>query len=85
MKVSFTTSFGTLVLRNFRDVLRNPILIKTRLIQTLFMGIYMGGIFSKFTGEYTSQLNWQALTGFFFYLGTNLHMLALGPVELVFP
>lgn len=60
-------------------------LIKLRFFQTVFIGIYAGGLYYQFTGEYKSDTNWRALTGFFFFLTINLLMLALAPVELVFP
>jgi hypothetical protein len=78
-------SFKTLVDRDFKNVLRNPLLIKTRFIQTVFIGIYAGGLYCKFTGNYTETLNWQALNGFFLFLSINMLMFTLSPVVLVFP
>lgn len=78
-------SFGTLVKRDFKNVIRNPMLIKLRVIQTIFMGIYAGGLYCKFSGDYTNTVNWQALIGYFFFLSINMMMLALAPVQLVFP
>lgn len=85
VEVPFTMSFGTLVKRDFKNVIRNPMLIKLRIIQTIFMGIYAGGLYCKFSGDYTNVTNWQALTGYFFFLSINMLMLALAPVQLVFP
>jgi hypothetical protein len=50
VEVPFTTSFSTLVSRDFRNVIRNPMLIKMRIVQTIFIGVYSGGLFCKFTG-----------------------------------
>lgn len=60
-------------------------LIKLRVVQTIFIAIYVGGLYCKFSGEYVSLLNWRALVGFFFFLSINMLMFALAPVELVFP
>lgn len=60
-------------------------LIKLRFIQTIFIGIYAGGLYCKFSGDYTNTINWYALTGFFFFLSINAMMMSLAPVELVFP
>jgi ATP-binding cassette, subfamily G (WHITE), eye pigment precursor transporter len=83
--VPFCTSFRTLVDRDFKNVLRNPLLIKMRVVQTIFVAVYGGGLYCKFSGEYTSQINWYALIGFFFFLTINMMMMALAPVGLVFP
>lgn len=60
-------------------------LIKLRFIQTVFMGIYAGGLYCKFTGDYTNKDNWAALIGFFFFMSINMLMMSLAPVQLVFP
>jgi hypothetical protein len=83
--VPFCTSFRTLVDRDFKNVLRNPLLIKMRVVQTIFVAVYGGGLYCKFSGEYTSQINWYALIGFFFFLTINMMMMALSPVTLSFP
>jgi hypothetical protein len=83
--VPVTTSFRTLISRDLKNVIRNPMLIRLRLIQTIFVSIYAGGLFCKFTGEYTSQLNWLAVRGFFFFYSISTMMMSLAPVELIFP
>lgn len=60
-------------------------MIKARLFQTLFLTIYVGGLFCKFKPDYTETINWQALTGFFYFLTVNSVFIALTPVALVFP
>lgn len=74
-----------LIYRDFLNVVRNPMLIRLRLIQTIFIGIYAGGLYYQFSGEYVGRVNWRALTGFFFFLSISMTMIALAPVELVFP
>lgn len=60
-------------------------LIKLRTIQTIFIGIYAGGLYCKFSGDYKETFNWNALVGFFFFLSINMLMLSLAPVGLIFP
>lgn len=71
--------------RDFVNVIRNPMLIKMRFVQTIFISLYAGWLYYQFNGNYVDTLNWRALTGFFFFLSINLTMLALAPVQLVFP
>ena len=59
--------------------------LKSRLIQTIFLSIYTSGLYYQFTGEYTSTNNWKALTGFFFFQAISTIMSGLAPTELVFP
>lgn len=60
-------------------------LIKLRFVQTVFIGIYAGGLYAQFTGDYKNRLNWNALVGFFFFLTINVLMFGLAPVQLIFP
>ena len=60
-------------------------LLKSRIFATIFLAIFTSGVYYRFTGEYTSRLNWRALTGFLFFLSISTMMNALNPVELVFP
>ena len=78
-------SFCTLVDRDIKNTFRNPMLIKLRFIQTVFISIYAGGLYAQFTGDYKEKLNWQALTGFFFFTTINVLMFGLAPVQLIFP
>ncbi len=48
VEVSFKTSLKALVYRDFLNVIRNPLLIKLRFIQTIFIAIYAGGLYCKF-------------------------------------
>ena len=83
--VSCSEEFCTLLGRDVKNTVRNPMLIKLRLVQTIFMGVYTGGVYARFSGDYTEQNNWRAVSGFLFFLSINLLFLALVPVELVFP
>ena len=60
-------------------------LLKSRIVSTIFLSIYTSGLYYRFTGEHTSMLNWRALTGFLFFIGITSLMSALAPIVLVFP
>ena len=60
-------------------------LIWGRFIQIIFLSLFIGGLYYQFDGSYTDDLNWRALTGFFFFNAVNTMMFGLVPVELVFP
>lgn len=85
IEVSFAASMKVLVHRDFLNVIRNPMLVKMRFVQTVFISLYAGWLYYQFSGDYVNMLNWRALTGFFFFLTINITMIALAPVELVFP
>lgn len=75
----------TLIKRDFLNVIRNPMLIKLRIIQTIFISLFTAGVYYRFTGEYIDNTNWKAVTGFYFFISIGLLMSSLTPVELVFP
>jgi hypothetical protein len=83
--VPFSTSFKTLINRDLTNVLRNPMLIKLRFIQTIFLAIYTGGLYCKLSGDHNSDISWYAYAGYFFFMSINLLMMSLVPVELIFP
>ena len=78
-------SFGTLVSRDIKNTIRNPMLVKLRFIQSIFISVYTAGLYARFSGEYTERLNWNALVGFFFFLSINMLTFGLVPVQLIFP
>ena len=78
--------FCTLVNRDFINITRNPMLFKSRLIQSIVTGIYIGGVFfDAGRRDYTPQTYWFAIIGFFFFLSISALMFALAPVTLIFP
>lgn len=83
--VPCTTSFRVLVERDVRNIVRNPMMIKSRLFQTVVLFIYASGLYSKFRDDYTDRINWSSVTGFFFFLALNGVFIAMVPVTLVFP
>lgn len=85
MEVSVVTSYKTLIHRDFINIVRNPLLIKARIFQTLFMAVFAGGIFFGVAHRYLSVSGWSGLQGFSLFVGTNSLLLSTGPVSIVFP
>jgi hypothetical protein len=85
VSVPFSQSMKVLVERDFLNTIRNPMLLRSRVVSTIFVAIYTSGLYYQFTGEYTSRLNWISMTGFLFFIGISMLMTALSPVVLVFP
>ena len=83
--VTWGQQFCTLVGRDFKNTVRNPLLTVIRLAQTVFVGLYGRGVFARFSGDYLDQNNWRAVTGFLFFFSINMLVSAMIPVELVFP
>jgi hypothetical protein len=72
--------------RDFLNIIRNPLLFKSRLFQFLFLGIYIGGLFfSAGRQDYVGILSWSAITGFLFEINILSMMSSLGPIAVVFP
>jgi hypothetical protein len=83
--VSLITSYSTLVTRDFKSVIRNPLMVKSRFFQTTILYIYIGGLFYHISGNYTNPTDWHAITGFLFFISLNTFMISLVPITLVFP
>ena len=50
------------------------------------MGLYVGGVYwGAGREDYTVQIQWLAIAGFFFFMAITSLMSALAPVALVFP
>lgn len=80
------TVFRALVKRDAINVYRNPMMLKSRLIQSVVMGLYAGGLYFRIGEEnYDNLPRWYSLVGFLFFLAMSSFMFALGPVTLVFP
>jgi hypothetical protein len=48
---------------------RNPLLLKARLVQTIVIGLMIGGLyFASGEGDYIDLKNWETITGMFFLL-----------------
>lgn len=86
VNVSFLAAMGALVNRSVLNTIRNPMLLKSKLFQSIFMALFVGGIYFDIgTRDYTVSSYWNAITGFLFFLSINSLMTALSPLTLTFP
>jgi hypothetical protein len=57
-----------LLKRDVVNIIRNPLLVKVRIIQIIFIALLAGGIFWQAGGQdYTNLSKWNAMTGFMFF------------------
>eukprot|EP00919_Chromeraceae_sp_WS-2016_P042423 GHVR01100961.1.p1 GENE.GHVR01100961.1~~GHVR01100961.1.p1 ORF type:complete len:215 (+),score=-10.72 GHVR01100961.1:2625-3269(+) len=86
---SFCISFGALVYRSFLNTIRNPLIVKSRIFQTIILSLFVGGLYFQIEDEYfTNGLpnsNWLSMLGFLFFFSMNNLMTSLTPVSLTFP
>ena len=75
-----------LIKRDIINILRNPVLVKSRFIQIIYLTIYIGGLyFNAGRKDYTNILNWNTIAGFFFFIVLDVLFQGLVPLALVFP
>ena len=67
--VPFKPVVKTLLKRDYLATMRHPLIVKSRLGQTVGVGLFCLPLFFRFTGEYTDLANWQTLSGFYFLMG----------------
>lgn len=79
-------SFGALVRRAGINLLRNPMLLKSRVTQSVIVGVYLGGLYwGDGRNSYTNISDAASIVGFLFCITISSLMSALGPVSLIFP
>jgi hypothetical protein len=65
---------------------RNPILLKAKVVQTLFVCLFVGGIyFGAGDLDYSIPANFSYITGFLFFMTISSLLSVLSPVALEFP
>ena len=58
-KVSYLSTFAALLKRDITNIARNPLLVKSRVFQVLFLSVYYGGLyFNAGRKDYTNYDNW---------------------------
>jgi ABC-type multidrug transport system permease subunit len=77
-------TYCTLLERDVKEVMRHPMMIKSRFFQTVFLSIYLGGIYCRFGADYTNTITWQTVTGFLFFLSISSVFMSFTPATLVF-
>lgn len=61
-------------------------MLKARLSQSIFLGLFIGGLyFNDGRDAYTTYIDAQAIIGFFFFISIANMMMTLSPTSLVFP
>ncbi len=60
-------------------------LIKSRLMQTIILSLYIGGLYYYAAGDYSINSVWRSISGFCFFISISSMMSSLSPVTLVFP
>lgn len=72
--------------RDLINIIRNPIVMQSRIFQVIFISIYTGGLyFNAGRADYTETIQWYAITGYLFFVSMDLFMQAMMPVTITFP
>ncbi len=72
--------------RNFKNMMRNPMLLKSKLLQGIFIALFVGGMyFNMGKNDYTDTHNWYSITGLLFFLTITSMTQVLSPISLTFP
>jgi ATP-binding cassette subfamily G (WHITE) protein 1 len=80
----FSTQFSTLMQRAWKNALRNPLLVKAKIGQALFMGVLLGLIYNGDAMK-THQAGIQNRTGVLFFMSINQVMsAAIGILSIFF-
>ena len=91
-KVPFCQSLGAIIKRDFFNTVRNPMVVKSRIMMSIVLGLFVGGVYWKVSHNYIDPNNpnvrsvdFMTLTGLLFFLCVNGFMSSLSPVSIVFP
>ncbi len=78
--------YGALLKRNFLNTIRNPLLMKAKVLQGIFLSLFAGGLFFGAGKKDLMNLNnWNYLTGCLFFISINAFTTSLSPVTITFP
>lgn len=79
-------ALGALTQRSILNTIRNPILIRAKFFQAIFMALFIGGLFfGDGDKSYLDTTSWLSITGLLFDMTINAMMIFLSPVTLSFP
>jgi len=91
-KVPFCQSLGAIIKRDFFNTVRNPMVVKSRIMMSIVLGLFVGGVYWKVSHNYIDPNNpnvrsvdFMTLTGLLFFLCVTGFMSSLSPVSIVFP
>jgi hypothetical protein len=76
----------TLLNRDLANIIRNPMIMKARIGQAIFLSLLIGGIWWKIgQSDYTNLTYWNAITGCFFFASIDIFFQSTMPIAIVFP
>jgi hypothetical protein len=79
-------SFKALLYRNVLNAIRNPMLLKSKIFQGIFIALFVGGMYFDIgTKDYTDKTAFYAVAGFLFFITISGTMTSLAPITLTFP
>ena len=74
VEVGFMTALSALTQRNFLNLIRNPMLLRSKVVQGIFIALFVGGIFFGIgNNDYSNILSWYSLTGFLFFTCISIY------------
>lgn len=91
IEVPFCQGLGAIVRKDWYNTLRNPMVVKTRVIQSIILSLLVGGAYFNLDQNYDpvdqfyGNENFSTMIGLMFFLNMFSFMSALSPVTLVFP
>jgi hypothetical protein len=79
--------------RDFLNTARNPMVVKSRILSSIIMGLFVGGVFWKIGHNYVDTsgnpnirtIDFMTMTGLMFFITMMGFMSSLSPVSIVFP
>ena len=85
-ETTFFYALKILLKRDLVNIIRNPIVMQSRIFQVIFISIYTGGLyFNAGRGNYADTIQWSAIAGYLFFVSMDLFMQAMMPVVISFP
>jgi hypothetical protein len=78
--------------RDLLNTVRNPMVVKSRILSSIILGLFIGGVYWKIGHNYIDTVNpsvrtvdFMTLVGLLFFLSVSGFMSSLSPVAVVFP
>jgi ABC-type multidrug transport system permease subunit len=91
-KVPFCQGLSAIIKRDFLNTARNPMVVKSRIVMSIVLGLFIGGVYWKIGSNYVNATNpnvrtvdFMTLSGLLFFLSMTSFMSSLSPVSIVFP
>ena len=77
---------SALIYRNILNSKRNPLLLQSKVLQGIFISLFVGGIYFDIGEQnYMDQKYWVPLQGFLFSLAIGFQLSTIAPIILTFP